>query len=216
MFKKIKKTLGKEFKKRYEQMESNYLGLENRIYSTIELRLATLEEKFEELSDLLKTEIRARKERNEDKMEEIAAEDNDTALSETIEEVKDVITTSIKDAKKNVNKKVEEVSEKVKKAKDAVSGTIKKATNKKNKEEVSTGKKAAKVETTEINQAKDDLTKIKGLGAKTAEKLMEEGIASFAQLANLSQADMDKLDQKIKNFSATCTRFDFKGQAEKM
>ena len=46
MLKKLRKTLSKEFKKRYEKMEGQYLGLENRIYTTIEERLDNLEKKF--------------------------------------------------------------------------------------------------------------------------------------------------------------------------
>ncbi len=84
MLKKLRKTLGKEFKKRYDKMESHYLGLENRIYTTIEERLSVLEMKFEELSDLIKEEVRHRKERNEDKIEEIEIISNSKNLSATL------------------------------------------------------------------------------------------------------------------------------------
>ena len=61
MLKKLKKTLSEEFKKRYDKMESHYLGLENRIFTTIEQRIDVLEEKLEELSALFKEELQSRK-----------------------------------------------------------------------------------------------------------------------------------------------------------
>ncbi len=70
MLKDIKKILNKEFKKRYEVLEDQYLGLEHRLYNNLEDRISTIEDKFDLISDLLKEEIRSRKERNEQKMED--------------------------------------------------------------------------------------------------------------------------------------------------
>lgn len=52
----------------------------------------------------------------------------------------------------------------------------------------------AKAETPTGN---DDLTKMKGLGKVMAEKLAGEGITSFAQIADMSDADIAALEEKI-------------------
>lgn len=221
MLKKLRKTLSKEFQKRYEKMESRFLGLENRIYTTIEERIENLEHKFEELSDLIKEEIRLRKERNEEKIEEndFAAFDDDndgSMLSDKVEEVKEVIVDKIKEAKENVTEKAEAVSEKVQQAKELMTQTLKKAKKETQKvaEEVKEVVETAKEEVAEtVENSKDDLTKIKGLGAKMAEKLLAEGITSFAQLADLTEEEVEALDEKIKSFAARFNRNDWGKQA---
>jgi len=45
--------------------------------------------------------------------------------------------------------------------------------------------------------AADDLTKMKGLGKVFAGKLEAEGITSYAQIAKMSKADIDALEEKI-------------------
>lgn len=216
MFKKIKKTLGKEFKKRYEQLEGQYLGLENRVYSTIEARMNMLEEKFEELSDLLKEELRARRTRNEEKLEEMEADeddDDDVLFSETMEEMKEALSDDLKEVKESIAEKTEAVSKQVKKATKMVTGTIKKATQKKDpkskKETNPSDKKEGK-------NAPDDLSKIKGLGEKLAEKLAEQGITSYNQLASLTQKEVEALDEKIKSFAARFARYEWAAQAKEL
>ncbi len=205
MLKKLKKTLNEEFKKRYEKMEGRYLGLENRIYTTIENRLANLEQKFEELSELLKDELHHRKEQNNDKIEEMDGFDGaiDSALSDKVELVKGALNTTIKDAKEKVDQTVEEVSKKVKKAKKAVTGKLKKKKkNKKNKES-----------SAPASIKKDDLTQIKGLGAKITAQLEQQGIVNFQQLANLNPSQLESIDQSIKGFTARYIRYEWKKQA---
>lgn len=60
----------------------------------------------------------------------------------------------------------------------------------------------------------DDLTQINGLGPKTAEGLIEEGITSFQQIADLSDEQIEALDEKIRNFAASYERKDFRKQAK--
>lgn len=208
MLKKLKKTLSKEFKKRYEKMESHYLGLENRIYTTIEARISALEIKFEELSDLIKDEVRVRKERNEDKMEErdiYGFDEDDNSLSERLDDVKEVIESKIKEAKETVNEKVEEVAKQVDKAKEIVAQTFKKG---------SAASETTSPKATTSAVENNDLTALKGLGEKMAEKLEKEGITSFEQLAGMSKEEVEALDEKIKSFAARFKRYEWKQQAE--
>lgn len=224
MLKKLRKTLSKEIKSRYEQMESRYLGLENRIYTTIEDRLTLLESKFDDLSDLIKDEIRHRKERNEDKLEEMDHEYGEPNFSETVEEVKEIIDEAIQDTKEKVNEKVkgakEVVNDKVEEARKTVKSKLKKGKKAKAKAEKKIDTKvreaAEKVREVakKIEEDKDDLTALKGLGEKIAEKLKAEGITTYNQLAAMTQKDVDALDEKIKSFAARFKRYDWGTQAK--
>ncbi|MGH1335833.1 MAG: helix-hairpin-helix domain-containing protein [Aureispira sp.] len=60
----------------------------------------------------------------------------------------------------------------------------------------------------------DDLTTINGLGPKTADGLIEAGITSFQQVAELSDAQIEALDEDIRNFAKSYTRKDFRQQAK--
>ena len=51
--KKIKKKVDKQLKKQYEKLEDRFLGIENTLYSGLEDRLSSLEEKFDRLTELL-------------------------------------------------------------------------------------------------------------------------------------------------------------------
>jgi large subunit ribosomal protein L21 len=219
MLKKLKKTLSKEIKNRYDKMEGRYLGLENRIYATIEDRLTLLEAKFDDLSDLIKDEVRFRKERNEDKIEDI---DEGVLFSDTVEEVKEIIDETIKDTKEKVKvaknvvngtvaeaKKI--VASKLKKGKKAKAKAEKKA-EKKVKETVKKVKEAVEDVAKEIKN--DDLKLIKGLGEKMAEKLNSEGITSFEQLAKMTEKEVNALDAKIKSFAARFNRYEWGKQAK--
>lgn len=214
MLKKLRKTLGKEFKKRYDKMESHYLGLENRIYTTIEERLSVLEMKFEELSDLIKEEVRHRKERNEDKIEEIEIEDDGTIFSEQVDDVKEAIEAKIKEAKETVTEKVEEVTKQVDKAKKLVAEKLKNG-KKAAKKPIKKAKETVveKVETV-AESVEDDLTTLKGLGEKMAEKLAKEGITSYQQLATMTNKQVEELDEKIKSFAARFKRYEWGEQAK--
>jgi predicted flap endonuclease-1-like 5' DNA nuclease len=68
-------------------------------------------------------------------------------------------------------------------------------------------------EETAANQL-DDLTAINGLGPKTAQGLQELGITSFQQIANLTEEEIQALDEKIKNFANSYERKDFRQQAK--
>lgn len=61
--------------------------------------------------------------------------------------------------------------------------------------------------------AADDLTAIKGLGPKAAEKLAEAGVVSWAQIAVWSDADIDRFDALI-NGRGRIRRDDWVGQAK--
>lgn len=68
------------------------------------------------------------------------------------------------------------------------------------KSTTSAGKSSSKKE----NSGKNDLTRIKGIGPATAQKLQAKGITSIGQLANPSQEDQEKLEEfrKLKNFAS--------------
>lgn len=124
MLEKLRKTLSKEFTRGYERMESNYLGLENRINATLETRISTIESKLEELAELLKESMRHRLERNEDKMDEIDAHDDGVLLSESIDEVKGALEADLNEVKESVNQRVEKISKTAQKAKETLVGTV--------------------------------------------------------------------------------------------
>lgn len=218
MLKKLRKTLSKEIKHRYEQMEGRYLGLENRIYTTIEDRLTLLESKFDDLSELIKDEVRFRKERNEDKLEDRDQEEEGAPFSETVEEVKEIIDETIKDTKEKVKEVKEAVTEKVGEAKNLVTSKLKKGKKAKAKAEKEIEKKvkavAKKVKEVAEEIENNDLTVIKGLGEKMAEKLNKEGITSFQQLARMTEKEVYALDGKIKSFAARFNRYEWDKQAK--
>ncbi|MFK7797919.1 MAG: hypothetical protein AB8E82_10735 [Aureispira sp.] len=66
----------------------------------------------------------------------------------------------------------------------------------------------------DLTDIEDNLTNINGLGPKTSEGLQELGITSFQQLANLTDEEIEALDQKIKNFAKTYERKGFRQQAK--
>jgi len=62
----------------------------------------------------------------------------------------------------------------------------------------------------------DDLTAIPGLGPALAKKLNQEGIVSYAQLADLSDADIAHLEKNVIKSSGRIKRNDWVGQAKKL
>ncbi|NIZ09202.1 hypothetical protein [Pseudooceanicola sp. HF7] len=68
-------------------------------------------------------------------------------------------------------------------------------------------KKAAKAKA-------DDLTQIKGLGPRFQKTLNAGGILSFAQLARLDEAALDKLDADRPGLKARALKEDWAGQAK--
>ena len=65
------------------------------------------------------------------------------------------------------------------------------------KEEPKAEKPAAAPKAAAATSGGDDLTKIKGLGKVFAEKLNGEGITTFAQIAALSAAEIEKLEEAL-------------------
>jgi predicted flap endonuclease-1-like 5' DNA nuclease len=59
----------------------------------------------------------------------------------------------------------------------------------------------------------DDLTVIKGLGAKTVEKLAAHGIETFQQLVDLSEEKIEELDGEIRRFKANFEKKEWRQQA---
>ena len=59
----------------------------------------------------------------------------------------------------------------------------------------------------------DDLTAIKGLGPKAAEKLNEAGVKTLSQIASWSAADIEKYDELLKS-RGRIARDDWVGQAK--
>ncbi len=219
MLKKLKKTLTKEFAKRYDQLEERYLNIENKVYSTLEDRLASLEQKFDELSDLLIEEIRTRRQQNEEKQaqksSDSASSDNEDGFdfSEKVAEAKKAVANRIKDIKEDIEDKVEDIKEDVEEQVEKVSKKIAKGV-KKAKNKAKKGSKEVKKKVEEVVQeANDDLTAINGLGEKFAEKLKAEGVTSFEQMASLTKQQVQALDAKIKSFAARYERYEWGKQA---
>ena len=65
-------------------------------------------------------------------------------------------------------------------------------------------------------EQEDDLTAIKGLGPKTAEGLQKAGITTFQQLIDLTEEEIEELDDKITNFARSYESKSFREQAEKL
>jgi predicted flap endonuclease-1-like 5' DNA nuclease len=61
---------------------------------------------------------------------------------------------------------------------------------------------------------KDDLTAIGGIGPALAKKLNGAGITSYAQLATLSDKDIERLEKDIIKFTGRIKRDDWMGQAK--
>ena len=172
MLKKLKKTLSEEFKKRYDKMESHYLGLENRIFTTIEQRIDVLEEKLEELSALFKEELQTRKAKNQGKMDALDLDEDHT--KDNMDELKAAISQKVNETKKRVAKEAKKVQSKV-------NTTVKQAATKlKNAQKKSNSK-----------TKEDDLTQLKGIGEKMAKALKSEGIKTFKDLAGLTDCAAD-------------------------
>jgi class III poly(R)-hydroxyalkanoic acid synthase PhaE subunit len=66
-----------------------------------------------------------------------------------------------------------------------------------------------------IDEAEDDLTAIRGVGPKMAEKLYEQGIKNFAQLAKMNKKFAEQLDETLKT-QGRILRDDWIGQAKKL
>jgi len=62
----------------------------------------------------------------------------------------------------------------------------------------------------------DDLTQIKGIGAKSAAKLNALGYMTFAQLAAATAAEQNVLDEDVPAVKGTFSRSDVFGQAAKL
>lgn len=63
---------------------------------------------------------------------------------------------------------------------------------------------AAAVEQAEVER--DDLTQIKGLGPRLATTLHDLGVHTFAQIANWSDADIDRIDAQLGRFAGRIRR----------
>ena len=185
-------------------MESHYLGLENRIFTTIEQRIDVLEDKLEELSVLFKEELQARRAKNQGKMDALELEEDHP--NENIDELKAVINEKVNETKKRV-------AEEAKKVQSKVNTTVKKAANKA-KNAATKLKNVQKKSNSQIKE--DDLTQLKGIGEKMAKALQSQGIKSYKDLAGLTETKIQSLNAKIKGFAASCKRNDWVNAAKKM
>lgn len=59
----------------------------------------------------------------------------------------------------------------------------------------------------------DDLTRIKGLGAKLAEQLHGLGVTRFAQIAAWDDTEIDRIDARLGRFQGRIRRDDWPAQA---
>ena len=78
----------------------------------------------------------------------------------------------------------------------------------------STGRKSAQ-DKLPIDDIEEDLTLIKGVGPKMAEKLYEQGIKNFNQLATMNKTVAEQLDEALKA-QGRILRDDWIGQAKKL
>ena len=62
----------------------------------------------------------------------------------------------------------------------------------------------------------DDLTRLKGVGPKLAAQLTTLGVTSFAQIANWSEADIDRIDDQLGRFKGRIRRDNWIEQARLM
>jgi predicted flap endonuclease-1-like 5' DNA nuclease len=62
----------------------------------------------------------------------------------------------------------------------------------------------------------DDLTAIVGLGPAMSKKLYQEGIASYAQLAALSEEEIARLEKDVIKSSGRFQKDDWVGQARRL
>ena len=76
-------------------------------------------------------------------------------------------------------------------------------------------RKSPAQESLPIDDVQDDLTAIKGIGPKMAEKLYEQGIKNFANLATLNKQFAEELDEALKT-QGRILRDDWIGQAKKL
>lgn len=68
----------------------------------------------------------------------------------------------------------------------------------------------------EKSDKKDDLTAIGGIGPALAKKLNFAGIVSYAQLAALTDKDIEQLEKSVIKFTGRIERDDWVGQAKKL
>ena len=61
--------------------------------------------------------------------------------------------------------------------------------------------------------AGDDLTQLKGVGPKLAAILQDQGVNSFSQIAEWSDADVARIDATLGRFQGRIERDDWRGQA---
>ncbi|MCB1727884.1 MAG: NADH:ubiquinone oxidoreductase, partial [Gammaproteobacteria bacterium] len=66
-----------------------------------------------------------------------------------------------------------------------------------------------------IDDVAEDLTAIKGIGPKMAEKLYDQGIKNYAQLAAMNTKFAEQLDEALKA-QGRILRDDWIGQAKKL
>jgi predicted flap endonuclease-1-like 5' DNA nuclease len=67
-----------------------------------------------------------------------------------------------------------------------------------------------------VSDTPDDLTAIDGIGPTLAKKLNAAGILSYAQLAALTDDDIENLEKNVIRFSGRVRRDDWVGQAKKL
>jgi len=77
----------------------------------------------------------------------------------------------------------------------------------------SEGAKATPQPPPKAPQKRDDLTAIGGIGPTLAKRLNDAGISSYAQLAALSDDDIERLERDIIRFAGRIKRNDWVGQA---
>ncbi|MGD1889051.1 MAG: hypothetical protein ACFB15_00330 [Cyclobacteriaceae bacterium] len=152
-----------------------------------------------------------------------------TPVKTTLSKIKAPATPSVKPPTKASPKSAEkpEVKAKAKspvppknKAKPKAKKETKSASAKQDEAITRVKAKAEQIDFNRIGKAseaeKDDLKRIKGVGPFLEKKLNALGIYTFAQVANFTDEDKDKVNDAIEFFPGRISRDDWVGQAKKL
>lgn len=85
MFKKIRKLLQEDLTQRYQAFEDRYLRFESKMYKTLEDRLANLEQRFDDLADVLSGKKTSSKQSSNKKETAAKEETTETNTTETVD-----------------------------------------------------------------------------------------------------------------------------------
>ncbi len=196
--KKLQKKVNKKIKKQYHALEERFLGIEDTLYTSLEDRLASLEEKFDRVVDLLEKQAAATAESKPEKSEKKKVKkQKEDSSAESI--------TNKSDKSETLNKETKGGGEKTSSKKAGKKNTAGRIS----KQKTSVAKRIEKA-------AARDLTQLRGIGEKMSEQLHANDIHTLAQIAGMTSKDVAAMDKKISSFSARYERYDWGNEAKKL